>query len=119
MVEQLPMFEYDGGIANTQPTGLSDEYKQHDYPNGWPPQHWIVIKGILNYGYRDDALRIAKKFLNLNLKMLKKTHHLWEKYNVVECSVGASERYPTQAGFGWTNSVLLGLLDLFTPTELA
>ena len=34
----LPVFEYDGGIANTQSTGLSDELKQHDYPNGWPPQ---------------------------------------------------------------------------------
>src|SRR6185503_7601970 len=47
--ENLKRFEYEGGIANTQSHGLSKEYKQHDYPNGWPPQQWIVLKGLMNY----------------------------------------------------------------------
>jgi alpha,alpha-trehalase len=119
VVENLCKFEYDGGLANTQPTGLSPEYKQHDYPNGWPPQQWIVIKGLLNYGYREDAFRIAKKYVDLNQKIFKKTHKIWEKHNVVDCTIGASERYPTQSGFGWTNAVILRLFSEFAPTTKA
>ena len=117
MVESLPHFEYPFGLANTQATGLSQEYKQHDFPNGWPPQQWIVIQGLLNYGYRNDAFRIAKKFLDLNKANLQKTHHLWEKYNVVTGSPGDSERYGTQTGFGWTNAIFLRLLHQFSSVK--
>ncbi|HET6401376.1 MAG TPA: trehalase family glycosidase [Candidatus Kapabacteria bacterium] len=117
MVEHLERFEYPGGLANTQATGLSEEYKQHDFPNGWPPQQWIVIQGLLNYGYHADAFRIAMKFLSLNQKVLKKTGRLWEKYNVVTGAPGESERYPTQSGFAWTNAIVLWLLDQFSPSK--
>ena len=113
IAENIKHFEYAGGIANTQATGLAKEYKQHDYPNGWPHQQWIVIRGLLNYGFKDDAARLAKKFFDLNKKVLKKTGRLWEKYNVVKCDVGDSERYPTQAGFAWTNAVFIKLMDKF------
>ncbi len=113
MTDNLKKFEYAGGLANTQATGLSDEYKQHDYPNGWPHQQWIVIKGLMNYGFRTDAQRIAKKFLDVNKKVFQKTKKLWEKYDVVKCDIGKSERYPTQHGFGWTNAVFVRLLDKF------
>jgi alpha,alpha-trehalase len=118
MVEHLERFEYQGGLANTQATGLSEEYKQHDFPNGWPPQQWIVIQGLLNYGYRADAFRIAMKFLNLNRTALKKTGRLWEKYNVVTGKAGESERYTTQSGFAWTNAIILRLLDQFSPLNV-
>lgn len=113
MAENLKHFEYEYGLANTQSKGLSEEYKQHDYPNGWPHQQWIVIKGLMNYGYRRDALRIAKKYLELNKKLFLKTGKFWEKFNVVKGEVGSSERYPTQSGFGWTNAVFIRLLDKF------
>jgi len=111
VAEALHHFEYGGGLANTQAHGLSEEYRQHDYPNGWPQQQWIVIKGLMNYGFVDDATRIAKKFLDLNKKVFKKTGKLWEKYDVVKCDIGKSERYHTQAGFGWTNAIIVRLLD--------
>jgi alpha,alpha-trehalase len=114
IVENLPRFEYDGGLANTQHTGLSPEYRQHDYPNGWPQQQWIVVKGLMNYGYMNDAERIAKKYLDLIAAMYKKTKKVWEKYDVVECTVSESERYKTQYGFAWTNAVFLRLIDKFT-----
>lgn len=119
MIESLPQFEYPFGLANTQATGLSQEYKQHDFPNGWPPQQWIVVRGLLNYGYRADAFRIAKKFLDVNQKALRKTKHLWEKYNVVTGTPGDSERYATQSGFGWTNAIFLRLLDQFASDDRA
>lgn len=113
VVENLKRFEYAGGLANTQAKGLAKEFKQHDYPNGWPHQQWIVIKGLFNYGFKNDAERLAKKYFDLNKKVLHKTGKLWEKYNVVKCDVGVSERYATQSGFGWTNAVFVRLMDKF------
>lgn len=111
----LPQFEFDGGIANTQSEGLSTDFKQHDYPNGWPHQQWIVIKGLLNYGYKAEAERLAIKWLDLNAKVFHETGKMWEKYNVVNCDIGVlnSERYLLQSGFGWTNAIFLRLVNEF------
>jgi alpha,alpha-trehalase len=113
MKDNLKMFEYNGGLANTQSFDLSDDVKQHDYPNGWAQQHWIVIKGLLNYGYHEDAKRIAKKWLDLNKKVYQKNGKFWEKYNVVKCTIGKSneDRYPIQSGFAWTNAVFIRLIE--------
>ncbi len=111
--DSLALFENKGGLANTQSEALSDEFKQHDYPNGWAQQHWIVVKGLLNYGFKEDAKRIAKKWLDLNKKVFVKTGKFWEKYNVVKCSIGENnaDRYPTQSGFGWTNAIFVRLIE--------
>lgn len=110
----LKKFEYNGGLANTQKTGLSKEFKQHDYPNGWPNQQLIVINGLLNYGFKEDAKRLTKKWLDLNQKVFLKTGKFWEKYNVVKCDIGKEGRYPNQTGFGWTNGVFVKLLNEFS-----
>jgi len=113
MLDNLKRFEYQYGIANTQKDKLAKEYKQHDYPNGWPQQQWIIVRGLMNYGFRKDAHRIAKKYLDLNKKIFAKTGKLWEKYDVVKGTLSSKERYPTQSGFAWTNSVFLRLIDKF------
>lgn len=105
MVKHLADFEYRGGLATSQPNGLSKQFKQWDYPNGWPNLHWLVVIGLMNYGYKDDARRIVKKWMDLNVKMFKKTGKIWEKYNVVKGDIGKTGRYPCQDGFGWTNAV--------------
>lgn len=109
--EKLKIFECEGGLANTQKSGLAKEFKQWDYPNGWPNQQWIVIKGLLNYGFEEDAKRIAIKWLNLNEKVFQETGMFWEKYDVVKLSVGKSGRYSTASGFSWTNAVFVKLID--------
>lgn len=111
----LPVFEYDGGISNTQNHSLSPDIKQHDHPNGWPHQQWIVIKGLLNYGYREDAERIAKKWIDLNCTVFKQTGKFWEKYNVERCGIGAynPDRYVTQSGFAWTNAIFVRIITEF------
>ncbi|MFW6450287.1 MAG: trehalase family glycosidase [Nanoarchaeota archaeon] len=111
--KKLPIFECRGGLANTQSSGLSEEFKQWDYPNGWPNQQWIVIKGLLNYGFREDAKRLAYKWLELNRKVYEKTGEFWEKYDVVNLTKGRDGRYPTQKGFGWTDSVFYKLVNSF------
>jgi len=116
LVENLHHLEEDYGIANTQKTGLiklQNAYKQHDYPSGWAHQHWIIVKGLLNYGYEDDAFRIAQKWVNLNKQVFDKTKFFWERYDVVSGSLPKTERYGLQKGFGWTNAVFVLMLDTF------
>jgi len=114
MVKALKRFEYKGGLANTQKEHLSKIFKQWDWPNGWANQQYIVIKGLLTYGYNDIAERLAKKWLDLNKKIFMKTNKFWEKYNVVTCNIGKKERYPSQTGFGWTNAVFVRLVKEFS-----
>jgi alpha,alpha-trehalase len=111
----LPVFEYDGGITNTQATGLSADRKQHDHPNCWPQQQWIVIKGLLNYGFHEDAERIAKKWLDMNVKVFNETGKFWEKHNVQSCDINVynSDRYVLQSGFAWTNAIFVRLVCEF------
>jgi alpha,alpha-trehalase len=113
MVKNLRKFEYRGGLANTQKEELSRKFKQWDYPNGWPNQQWIVIQGLLRYGYEKDAKRIARKWLSMNKRVFERTGKFWEKYNVVSCRIGKSGVYPTQPGFGWTNAIYLKLNSMF------
>jgi len=111
----LPIFEYDHGISNTLSTQLSVDIKQHDYPNDWPPQQWIVIQGLVNYGFTEDAVRIANKWISMNAKVFSKTGKFWEKYNVVTGDIGVfnPDRYPTQRGFAWTNAIFVKLVREF------
>lgn len=117
--DKLLVFEYQGGLATTQSTELSmDERRQWDYPNGWANLQWIVIKGLLNYGYRDDAKRLADKWLHLNLALFEETGTFWEKYNVVLTDYSQSCRYPTQKGFSWSCAVFVKLVKEFYPEIL-
>ena len=110
IVKNIKKFEREGGLVNTQKTS-SEEIKQWDYPNGWANQQWIVFKGLLNYGFKEDAERLATKWLDLNKKIFLRTGKFWEKYDVVHCKIGKSGRYPTQEGFGWTNSIFVKLIS--------
>jgi len=79
---------------------------QWAYPNGWAPLHFIVVKGLQRYGYHQDARRIALKWLKTNLDWFNKHGVFIEKYNVVSPGKPPSKGlYPSQTGFGWTNSV--------------
>lgn len=117
VVEQLYAFEHAGGLAMTQDHGLTSEFRQWDYPNGWPNQHWIVIKGLQRYGHTEAAARITNKWLSLIEEVFEQTGAFWEKYDVVSRGIGVSGRYPTQEGFGWTNAVYARLLHESNATD--
>ncbi len=111
MVKSLKRFENRGGLATTDslPLGqyvLGTLPTQWAYPNGWAPLHFLVVKGLQRYNYQDDARRIAMKWLKTNLGWFE-THGLFlEKYNVVQPDKPPVKGiYPSQTGFGWTNSV--------------
>lgn len=112
LVKSLKKFEFDGGLATTdlQPSkyvpGISMTPTQWAYPNGWAPLQFLVINGLEKYGYHSDAERIAKKWLKTNIDWFNKYGIFLEKYNVVNPSKPPEKGlYPSQTGFGWTNSV--------------
>ncbi len=107
-LNQLGVFEQPHGLATTEK--ITWKHRQWDYPNGWPPLHYIVIKGINDYGFEKDASRLANKWLNLQAEVFERTGKLWEKYDVVRGRAGRRGRYPTQEGFTWTSGVFLRIL---------
>lgn len=117
LVNQLEVFETPHGLATTQKDDLILPYKQWDHPNGWAPLHWIVINALESYGYHKEAERIALKWITLVTDVFKKTGKFWEKYNVVDGTVGKKGRYETQSGFGWTNAVYVALTKKYQLEE--
>lgn len=93
-------------------TTLVETGQQWDSPNGWAPLQWIVYKGLIQYGYTAQARAGAGRWIDNNLQIYQSVGALVEKYNVEQPGVlaGGGE-YEVQDGFGWTNAVLLRLMD--------
>lgn len=119
MVKALRRFENRGGLATTDVQQLSQFVPgamptQWAYPNGWAPLQYRTIQGLLQYGYRDDAKRIAMKWLKTNLSWYNQHGVFLEKYNVVNPDKPPVKGlYPSQTGFGWTNAVFERLCQDF------
>lgn len=112
LVSALKRFEHRGGLATTAEAIAIGQFMpgalpmQWAYPNGWAPLHYLVVKGLQRYGYETDARRIAMKWLRTNLDWYKRNGVFLEKYNVVNPGKPPAKGvYPSQTGFGWTNSV--------------
>lgn len=99
-----------GGVTTT----LELTGQQWDAPNGWAPLQWITINGLENYGMHALAKEIAQRWISLNKKVYQRTGKLMEKYNVYDTNLDAGGgEYPSQDGFGWTNGVLLKLINIY------
>lgn len=103
-ISLLERLEAEYGVVTCEKNNVEGCY-QWDYPNGWAPMQYIVVKGLLNYGYKKEALRIAKKFVSLIEKCYSTTHNLWEKYNVVTGDMQVSAEYKTPTMLGWTYGI--------------
>lgn len=103
-------FLKSGGVVTT----LRTSGEQWDSPNGWAPLHWITIVGLQNYGQDKLAENIARRWIALNTKVYYNTGKMMEKYNVIDANLEAGGgEYPAQDGFGWSNGVLLKLIDMY------
>lgn len=97
-----------GGVVTT----LQNTGQQWDAPNGWAPLQWITIQGLRNYTHNELANTIKQRWIDLNIRVYKNTGKMVEKYNVMDMDLEAGGgEYPVQDGFGWTNGVLLKLLE--------
>lgn len=112
----LPVFEHRGGLV----TSLQERAeRQWAFPNGWAPLQWIVVEGLENYGYSQEAMQIRHKWCQNCIDVYERgievtengnretRHALWEKYNVVNIGENAGEGCygGTVPGFGWSNAI--------------
>lgn len=110
LVSSLKKFEERGGLAATDqqlgqmvPGAIPTQWA---HPNGWAPLHLITVRGLQKYGYHKEARRVALKWINTNLQWFNKNGVFLEKYNVVQPEKPPAKGfYPSQTGFGWTNSI--------------
>lgn len=101
-------FLQGGGVTTT----LIHTGEQWDAPNGWAPLQWITIRGLRHYQHNQLADTIKNRWITLNTEVYQRTGKMVEKYNVYEPGLeGGGGEYPVQDGFGWTNGVLLKLLN--------
>ncbi len=111
--QNLKLFERDGGLATSDTASGT----QWDLPFGWAPTNWLATKGLEEYGFTQDASRIAQKFSETVLENFSNDGTIREKYNVVSGSanVQVATGYKSNVvGFGWTNGVYLQMNDLLT-----
>ncbi len=102
----LSLFEHDGGLAMSD----KDSGTQWDLPFGWAPTNWLAVEGLVHYGFRRDAARVARKFSGTVLQNFQRDGTIREKYNVVNGSanIAVAAGYKSNViGFGWTNGVYL------------
>ena len=112
LVENLFRLETEYGIVACEKNEAIREKYQWGYPNGWACLHYIVVIGLLNYGYTAEAKRIAKKFIMLVDKVFEETGNLWEKYNVVEGNINVNNEYKMPQMMGWSAGVYKALQEL-------
>ncbi|XP_047101886.1 trehalase-like [Schistocerca piceifrons] len=112
-LEKSQVMSSRGGI----PTSLEHSGEQWDYPNAWPPLQYIMIYGL---DQTDDewaqslALEIADMWVRSNFIAFNCTKYMYEKYDATLIGVGGGGgEYRVQLGFGWTNGIILELLNKY------
>ena len=84
---------------------------QWDYPNVWAPLQYVMYRALMNYGYEEEAKRVAEKYVALVEANFEETGNLWEKYDGVTGKV-ASDEYEAPPMMGWTSGVYLYFLKI-------
>ena len=109
-----------------------------DYPAGWPPEYYLLTYALDKYQYKQEALRIAAKYLDLVSKNFltplpgsftskdggieKKEErtpgYVYEKYNVLEGTIYDPE-YPSRPFHGWSYGVYIWSLNYVRQQEVS
>lgn len=117
-IQQILKYLTKEGIQNYPggtPTSTISSGEQWDMPNAWPPLQAIVIQGLRNAQDRDAkdmAEKLAHMWVKANYIGYQETEEMFEKYDANEPGqFGGGGEYTVQAGFGWTNGVVLELLE--------
>jgi len=103
----------EGGVLTTR----LESGQQWDAPNAWPPLQFFIVKGLCRLRTQvadDEALRIARAWINSNLKAWAKSGLMYEKYDAIDPGHGGGGgEYVPQVGFGWSNGVILSLMSTY------
>lgn len=107
---------YPGGVPNT----LYRSGEQWDFPNVWAPMQYMLIYGLENL--KDERAAVlahkwAQRWVQSNYVSFRDTKAMYEKYVATEFGAsGSGGEYEVQKGFGWSNGVVLDLLDRYGST---
>lgn len=120
LVENLKLFEKDGGLLTSTDTSGS----QWDAPYGWANLQLLAVEGLRRYGYTKEADRLSAKFLSMVLKEFIEHGNIVEKYDVVrresDTEQGIKYGYSENViGFGWTNAAFVEMYHQMTPARRA
>lgn len=107
-VSMLHRLEQEYGISACEKNDIEGNF-QWNYPNGWAPHQYLVYRALKNYGYEEEARRIAKKYITLVEKVFDETNNLWEKYNVKAGNTEVNTESPMPPMMGWSAGVYLAL----------
>ncbi|KAJ2024694.1 hypothetical protein IWW57_003634 [Coemansia sp. S610] len=119
------------------PATLYNSGQQWDYPSAWPPLQYVLMQAALTTGHVDLATQLAQTFANSvfcawfktggsipgileKLPNTNDTGHMFEKFDSTQVGKeGGGGEYTVQAGFGWTNGILIWTLDTFGKSLVA
>ncbi|XP_043283050.1 trehalase-like isoform X2 [Venturia canescens] len=127
-LEKNRVEDYLGGI----PTTLERSGEQWDYPNAWPPLQYFVIMALDMTGdawAQKYAYELSQRWVRSNYKAFNESTYMYEKYDATQFGVGGDGgEYAVQTGFGWTNGLVMDLInkygqrltayDHFTPNDV-
>lgn len=109
VVEAAHVLESKGGIGAST---LRESPHQWDGPNGWAPVQMIAVEGLMNYGYIEEARRIADKWISTLSAVHSDHHQFFERVDVDTQTLPSEgyDKYPVQEGFLWTNASFVWML---------
>lgn len=109
-VGALARLESGHGLAVCENRPYGFEY-QWSWPNAWPPVTYMAVEGLERYGYRDEAVSIAGKYLRTVAASWRRTGKIWEKYDVVEGVHADGSEYDTPEMLGWSAGTFVTLYE--------
>lgn len=115
-LDKIKVDIFEGGIPST----FEHSGEQWDYPNAWPPLQYIVVMGLADTGV-PEAVRygteIATKWVRSNFEVWKQKAAMLEKYDAtIFGGYGGGGEYVLQTGFGWSNGVIMAMLNRWGDT---
>ncbi|KAM6158609.1 trehalase [Rhynchocyon petersi] len=112
-LEDNQILTYKYGI----PTSLRKTGQQWDFPNAWAPLQDLVIRGLARSPSpqtQEVAFQLAQNWIRTNFDVYSRKSAMYEKYDIsTGGQPGGGGEYEVQEGFGWTNGVVLMLLDRY------
>ena len=105
-VRSLSLLEHPYGIVPCEKYEGEGTF-QWAAPNVWPCLQWMVIGALLKCGYNEDAMRLAKQYVDLIERVEAQTGQLWEKYNADTGSTDVAAEYKMPPMMGWTAGIYL------------
>ncbi|ETN70173.1 alpha,alpha-trehalase [Necator americanus] len=125
-LERIDVFRYPGGVPSTMPVKSTEQW---DFPNVWAPTQHFFIRSLLTSkhpGLQQRALDEADKFVTTVFNGLFNPQRgmpsgVWEKYDArsSEGKPGGGGEYVVQEGFGWTNGVVMDLINLISTHDVS